>query len=187
MGCGRSVNFAPDEGGIRKEEPMPNLKWLDGYASQSVDQLLSLEGQFRIDSLVLAFAEAIGQKAAREGMELLTDEERIILAVEALEGEVNNGGYGQFFFNSSREYAPFIVESLRRIGCPRTAEVTRRALEALQLPNLTVEAIQKVMAEKSEERDKALELCDALYFKRPEDIESQLFAFIKKNKGKIRF
>src|SRR5439155_6192926 len=70
----------------------PGPKWLNGYSDQSVEQLLSLEGEYRTDSLVLAFEEAINQKAQREGMQSLTEEERIVLAVEALEREVNNGG-----------------------------------------------------------------------------------------------
>ena len=62
-----------------------------GYSGQSADQLLSLEGMYRIDSLVRAFEQAITQKAQRGGVQSLTDEERIVLAVEALEREVNNG------------------------------------------------------------------------------------------------
>ncbi len=34
------------------------------------------------------------QKLVRFGEDKLTSEERIILAIEALEREVNNGGYG---------------------------------------------------------------------------------------------
>ncbi len=83
----------------------PGPAWLEGYSGQSVEQLLSLQGEYRTDSLVLAFEQAIRQKAEREGMQSLTVEERIVLAVEALEREVNNGGYDQFFANSSREFA----------------------------------------------------------------------------------
>src|SRR2546421_12023246 len=91
---------------IEREPPMSELQWLDGYSGQTVQQLIALERDYRIDSLVLAFEQAMDQKAARVGYENLTDAERTILAVEALEREVNNGGYGQFFVNSSREYAP---------------------------------------------------------------------------------
>jgi hypothetical protein len=40
----------------------------------------------------------------------LTDEERIILDIEALEREVNNEGYARFFVNSSKEFAPIIIK-----------------------------------------------------------------------------
>jgi hypothetical protein len=69
----------------------PGPKFLEGYSGQSTDQLLSLEADYRTDSLVLAFEQAIIQKAERNGVKSLSDEERIVLAVEALEREVNNG------------------------------------------------------------------------------------------------
>jgi hypothetical protein len=95
------------------ELPMPDLQWLDGYSGESVDELIVLEGKYRRGSLVLAFEQAMAQKAARAGEDSLTADERTILAVEALEREVNNGGYGQFFLNS-REYASIIVDALGR-------------------------------------------------------------------------
>src|SRR5438552_11088290 len=76
----------------REAEPVSDLQWLAGHSGQSVEQLIALEGKYRIDSLVLAFEQAMHQKIARVGMAGLSDEERIICAIEALEREVNNGG-----------------------------------------------------------------------------------------------
>jgi hypothetical protein len=106
---------------------------------ESVDELIALEGKYRTDSLVLAFEPAMDQKAARVGEDKLTAEERVILAVEALEREVNNGGYGRFLVNSSRDYAPIIVDTLRRISCPKTAEITQKSLKVVQKAPMTDE------------------------------------------------
>ena len=165
---------------------MPDLQWLDGYSGESVDELIALEGKYRTDSLVLAFEQAMDKKAARVGENKLTAEERVILAIEALEREVNNGGYGQFFVNSSREYAPIIVEALRRIGCPKTAEITDKALKVVHETPMTDEEIENGTWEENEERQDALGECDSLYFERPENIEESLFAFIKANRAKIK-
>lgn len=162
------------------------LEWLDGYSGQSVDQLLSLEGKYRIDSLVLAFEQAIGQKVARVGERGLSNEERIVLAVEGLEREVNNGGYAQFFTNSSREYASIIVNSLQRIGCRKAANITEKAIKALDISDLTVEAIETVMAKNDKQREAKLNQCDDEYYKNEEPIADQLFEFIKANKAHIR-
>jgi hypothetical protein len=170
---------------VLRELAMPELQWLDGYSGETVDQLIALEGEYRTDSLVLAFEQAMDQKAARVGDDKLTDEERIIVAIEALEREVNNGGYGQFFVNSSREYAPIIVKAFRRIGCPKTAEITQKALKIAQKSPMTDEEIQNGTWEENEERQDALSECDRLYFERPENIEESLFAFIKANRCKI--
>jgi len=79
---------------------MPDLEWLD-YAGQTTAELLALEGAYRIDSLVVAFETAIQQKLYREDAPEGSNEECIVLAVEVLEREVNNGGFDQFFRNSS--------------------------------------------------------------------------------------
>ena len=37
--------------------------WFEGYQDQTTDELLALEGRYRIDSLVVAFEEALQRKA----------------------------------------------------------------------------------------------------------------------------
>jgi hypothetical protein len=170
---------------FKRSQPGP--KWLDGYSGQSADQLLSLEGEYRIDSLVLAFEQAIGQKGKRGGVRSLTDEERVVLAVEALEREVNNGGYDQFFVNSSREFAPTVVAALQRIGCKKTAAITQRAITALGISDLTSEAIEAAMVGDDEQRLAKLNRCDDSYYKCAEPVAERLFAFIKVNKAGIKF
>jgi Domain of unknown function (DUF4375) len=167
------------------ERQRDKLPWLETYGGQTTDELLSLEGKYRIDSLITAFEQALDQKAARIGEAALTDEERLILTVEALEREVNNGGYAQFFKNSSREYAAVIVGSLRRIDCLKTAALTQRAIAALGTSELTPDGIEGTLAREDPQRQTALNLCDEEYYSDPEPIGLQLFAFIKANKDRI--
>ena len=81
---------------------MAQLPWHE-YAGESAEQLLALTASHRLDSLAVAFETALGQKAFKLGDGALSVAERDVLAIEALEREVNNGGYGQFFSNSSNE------------------------------------------------------------------------------------
>jgi len=164
---------------------MAELKWLEQYSNQTVDELLSLEGEYRIDSLVLAFEQAIEQKVSQGKEE--TSVERVVRAVEALEREVNNGGYLQFFVNPSVEFAPDIAASLRQINCPKTAGLTQRAIDALHLPELTVRAIQSQMEVDDDSRNEELNECDQAYYSGAsgECIEELLFAFIKANRDRI--
>jgi len=161
-------------------------KWLD-YSGQSTEELLALEGKYRTDSLVVAFDEAMRRKAARVGEERLAEEERIILVIETLERQVNNGGYNQFFFNSSRKYAPILVDALNRIGSPGTASITQEAIDALGIRGqLTVDAIDRAMGEEDEERTTRLRACDKRYFSEVGDLAPPLFEFIKANCSKIK-
>ena len=47
--------------------------------------------------------------------------------VEALEAEVNNGGFDQFFFNSAGDKTPETISALKAIGAKRTADIVSRA------------------------------------------------------------
>lgn len=84
-----------------------------GYSGETAEELFSYAAEDQCDSLVQGFREGIQKKAARKGP--LTPEERVVLAVTALEQEVNNGGFDPFFRNSSRKFAPQIVPSLLSI------------------------------------------------------------------------
>ena len=165
---------------------MADLKWLDSYSGQTIEELLEMAGEYRIDSLVVAMEQALQQKVAQGGEQELSDEERIILAVEALEREVNNGGYIQFFTNASGEYAPIIVEALLHIDCPETARITQIAIESLGLLDTSPEVLEAACEADNEARDEELEECDGLYFGAGEDVAGQLFEFVRANQETIQ-
>ncbi len=108
-----------------------------------------------------------------------------MVAVEALEREVNNGGYDQFFVNTP-QFAAIIVAALQRIGCPRVAAITRRAVDALHLAELTRETIVERICVNDPQRDRIFDACDHEFFTYPEDIAAHLFAFIRDHKDSIR-
>jgi hypothetical protein len=165
---------------------MGELKWLDGYSGQTTEELIALEGEYRTDSLVLAFEQVLQEKAERVGSDGLTEEEHIVLAIEALEREVNNGGYDQLFFNSSNQYTHLFVSALRRIGCSDTADLTQQAIDTLGIEGpITVEAIERVMEDEDEEREERLCECDERYYEVAGDLSGPLFDFIKSNSTKI--
>ena len=47
--------------------------------------------------------------------------------IEALEGEVNNGGFDQFFYNSAGDKTAETILALEAIGAARTADIVKRA------------------------------------------------------------
>jgi hypothetical protein len=167
---------------------MVELPWLEAYSGESTDALLALEGRYRTDSLVVAFEQAVAQKAHREGDAALSTEEYQILAVEALEREVNNGGYAQFFTNSSKEFASRVAQALDAIGCPRFAAITRDAVAALGISGeVTEAAVDGAMASADDRRLEALSACDEAYYGvGDEDIAARLLAFIEDHRSAIR-
>ena len=157
--------------------------WFDGYDGQTTEELLALEGQYRTDSLVLAFEQAIQQKEESA----TSKEERYVLAVEALEREVNNGGYSQFFLNSSNDYVDVITEALVAIGCPKVAALTDRAIKALGVKGQPTGAqAEAVILADDPAVMKALGACDDGYYANDEPIADRLFAWIKANPTRVR-
>ena len=169
-----------------KESQSGKPGWLNGHAGKTAEGLLALEGSYRIDSLVAAFEQAISQNAKRDESQGLTVEERTVLAVEAVEREVNNGGYDLFFANAPL-FASTVVDSLRSIGCKKTANITQRAIQALGVSELTVKAIGAAMATEDRQRQAKFGRCNDSYYKCAEPIAERLFSFIKNNRVGIRF
>jgi len=161
---------------------MTNKPFLPGYSGETIDQLLELEGRYRRDSVVLAVEQAITQKRARLGDSHISDAEWVVLSVEALEREANNGGYHQFFFNPSNEFVGRIENDLRRIGWTEVADLTSQAIAALELPELVPSAIQDRVVVEDDRLEEALNDLDAAYYTLAEDVALRLLIFIRENR-----
>jgi len=57
----------------------------------------------------------------------LSDPEKLYYAVALLRNEVNNGGFDQYFFNSSGSYYNYAEKGLVAIGAMQTLELLRQA------------------------------------------------------------
>lgn len=161
-----------------------NKKFLDEYAGQSTQELVDMAQEYRVDSLVLALEQGLEAKTTPPPLNVA---ERTVLAVEALEREVNNGGYEQFFFNSSNEFVAEIVAALTRVNCPVTSGITQRAIDALQINGpVTPEAVEEVIEEEDASREETLQELDDKYFESGEPIAERLFAFVRAHISEVR-
>lgn len=159
----------------------------DEYTGETLDELLAYPSRGQYDSLVRAFEKAIQQKVNQKGADLLSKEENIVLAVRALDREVNNGGFDQFFCNSSRRYASTIVDALQQIGCHRAAAITQRALDALSVSSLDPDLIRKAINKVDDRRTEELYNCDRQFYQESQGISKNLYAFVKRNRTRIKF
>jgi hypothetical protein len=163
---------------------MENLPWLE-YSGQATAELLACKNTHRTDSLLCAFELGVQAKLDQKGEDTLTEAEQLLLAVSALEREVNNGGYHQFFTNSSGQFAPIIVDSLLRIQCTTIADITARAIAALDPRELSAEALYEAACTEDPERDEILDACDNEYYQLVE-IEPNLFNFVEAHQHEIQ-
>jgi hypothetical protein len=165
---------------------MGDPRWLAGHSDETTDELIALEGTYRTDSIVVAFAQAIQRKAARLGDAQLSTAERVILGVEAVEDRVNSGGFDSLFRYESA-LVPDIVPSLEAIARTDVADLARSAIEAVGIEGpITASAIELAMDEENDARDDRLDALDRLYFDTAGDLADPLLAFIKSNRDQIK-
>jgi hypothetical protein len=55
------------------------------------------------------------------------DRDEIVRLIDALEGEVNDGGFDQFFYNSAGDETAEVIQALETIGAVKMADIVRRA------------------------------------------------------------
>jgi hypothetical protein len=105
---------------------------IDAYSRKSLDELLAIT-DIDESELLTGIGEAIHRKSKHDGKQKLSQEEQMYLAVIALDREVNNGGYTQFFLNTS----------LLRIGCPVAAKITEKAIEIVTSKGLDFDKLHE--------------------------------------------
>jgi len=169
---------------------MEEKKIIDTYSGQSIQELIDLEKEHSIDSILSVIVSVLNKKKDSKGKNSLSKEELVILSVEALERNVNHGGYHYFFCTPSNEYANIVVDSLNTIQCPETARITEGAIKILGIKDeLTVENMEKVLYEEDESINEQimdeLEEWDDKFHQSKEPIETKLFEYLIKNKDKI--
>lgn len=157
--------------------------WLE-YEGQTTSEILACKTTHSIFSLIAAFEWGLQAKASATNENALTAEERLVLAVKALHREVGNGGYHQFFLNSSRRFAPIIVDSLLRIGCADTAAITKKAIATLHLREMSPDSVSRVITAEDPIRDQILDDCDNQFYQLDE-IKEKLFRFIEDHQERI--
>jgi hypothetical protein len=160
---------------------LPSLE----FTGQTTAELLACKDSHSLSSVVFAFEWGIQAKGRKVGEQALTEEERTVLAVLALQREVNNGGYFQFFWNSSRKYSPVVVDALRRVGFSEAAVLTERAIAALGVAEVTVDSVSEVILKEDPVRDAIFDDCDKEFYKLPSMFPAML-EFIVANAGSIQ-
>ena len=135
------------------------------------------------NSILIALSESPNTKFGKEDLVSQSFPQKVFSAIWAVESEVNNGGFSQYFSNSSAETASFVETALDSIGAPKTADICKRAI-ACAFPNglpATEEDISSAAADFSDEVLEALEPLDQEFFAYPQDLTGLLFAYVSKH------
>ena len=132
------------------------------------------------NAILIDLSESENTRFGKEDFATQSIPQKVFSSVWAVEGEVNNGGFSQYFLNSSAETAPFAPEAFEKIGAPGTADICRRAIAKafpLGLPP-TPEAVSRAAADFPEEVLDDLQVLDSEFLAYPHDLTTLLFAYV---------
>ena len=100
-----------------------------------------------------------------------------------MEREINNGGFSQYFFNSSGNYAHETVRSLKLIVANKTADILQKAID--QFPNKLVpkdrDERQKVLDQIGEESNAIWNGLDQKFYAYEDDLNTLNLEYVKQN------
>ena len=119
-----------------------------------------------------------------ENIENLSDAERVLYLTFQLEGEVNNGGFSQFLYNSSGDFANDSVAALHEIGADKTAEICTRVLSEFggAVPKNRDERETMLDNSFTDEVDEILSQCDSDFYECPDDLMELNYQFVLNNR-----
>ena len=107
-------------------------------------------------------------------VENLNEVEKNIMILNDLEGEINNGGFEQFFFNSRGQYNDSLIKALTAVNASETAEICAKALDIISRGLL-----------KDQESDLLDKECDTPFYDKSENLTSLIAEYARKNRDSL--
>lgn len=131
------------------------------------------------------FMKLINRAANRP--ERLSVSEWIVFRVWLLVGEVSNGGFDQYFFNSAGNHAGPVADALKAIGDAKALAVFKKALAVFPGgPSPDRDLRWKQLQEMPKARRKKFGVIDREFWDCNQATVEKLAAYIKANKRKIQ-
>jgi len=150
-----------------------------------IDKILELEDETEV---VIEIGQELWKKSENDkDFESLNQFEKNVLYVAMLEGQVNNGGFDQYFFNSSGEYAHETLRALEEIDAPKMAELLNQAIQlfpTLPIPKDT-EIRREFLIELPENISDKWDKLDDKFYEYPENLVGLVIEYVKKNRNQF--
>jgi hypothetical protein len=154
-----------------------------GKKKLSINKLLNTEDTndsiIQLDDYVCNLCE-FGNK-----MDLLSDPQKIFFCIQNCEREINNGGFKQFYFNSSGDFAHETYFSLRVVGAYKTADIVMSANDQFPGRKVPKERAdrQKILEQIQDKSNEVWKDLDQRFLSCEEDLNIYNLEFVRKNKN----
>lgn len=118
-------------------------------------------------------------------LDRLTEPQKNFYFNQNLEKEINNGGFNQYFFNSSGDFTHETINSLQTIGANKTADILQQAID--QFPESTVPKErtnrQEVLEQIEDTANEVWEQLDQAFYKYEDNLNDLNIEYIKQNRS----
>ena len=111
----------------------------------------------------------------------LSEKDQVLVTIWGLEADINNGGFDQYFFNSSGDHAFFAERALRIIGAHRMADIVARAVALFGdagVPRDRDERQDLLLDHVGVENEDELDALDTEFYDYPDDISALVEAYL---------
>jgi Domain of unknown function (DUF4375) len=137
---------------------------------------------------IFKVCDHVFERYASVGYDKLAPAEKVFICVWSLEGEVNNGGFDQYYFNSSGDHALDVEESLKAIGAKHTAQLVEQAntLFGATGPSSDRAARQSQLNSLEDAKTKRMNEIEKEFMKYKDNLEELLKAYVSKNAEVLR-
>jgi hypothetical protein len=150
-----------------------------------LEKLLSSEDT---NGSIIQLDNSIGELCSYgDEMDKLTEAQKQFYYNQCLEREINNGGFNQYFFNSSGDFAHQTVQSLIKIGAKKTADILQKAIDQFPDKNVPQDRTerQELLEQIEEEANPVWEELDQKFFAYEDNLNALNIKFVKNNKDKF--
>lgn len=151
----------------------------------SIDEVLAQQDP---TTFAIALSDLVFPRCDRDGFDALSLAERVAYCVDALEREVNNGGFHQFFMNSSGDTTAETAAALQAIVAAAAGTLLARAVVAFPggQPPKDREQRVKILEGVSEETRETWLALDDEFYTYPDDLTALMRRFVELHRGEFR-
>ena len=115
----------------------------------------------------------------------LNESQKLVLIIENLEREINNGGFNQFFHNSSGDFTHETVAALKTIKAFTTADIVSKAIAAWPKQTVPKDRTERqaMLGQIENKANETWNQCDEEFYKYQDDIAKLVMDFVRVNKS----
>ena len=130
---------------------------------------------------IIRIGEIIGKKITeRDVFTDLNDYEKTFIYIDIFENHTTNGGFEEFFWNSSGQFSHEILEAYEAIGATKTATLIYNAFTAFgEIPIPKDNAFRKKIL--IDLKSEAWDVLDQAFYKSKENIVPLILSFVARN------